>query len=265
MSVVATTWKARQLTDNHRRRQVRLAAKSDSQIRRATALLDPKDIDATRDVWNAKMTQIVSQHHRVSEREAAAYLAQYRVAELGSDFGPVIRPGVDVAATQGVLDAVGPQGFKRRIAKGVPDLVAYQAMAREVAAETRKLILAGGRGVIRESGAADGRAIGWRRVTGLDPCTFCAMLASRGPAYTSEAKALAQGNGDPYHPHCGCSVEILYDDWVPTKQEEEFIDWYEAAAEEAEAVDGVRNQETVLWRMRASGGARDSMSRRRKN
>src|SRR5690625_3955368 len=99
---MATTWKARQLTDKHRRAQVRLATKADSQIRLAMLLLYPNDIDGTRDVWNAKMTQIVMSHHRVSEREAAKYLAQYRSLELGTDFGTVIRPGVDVAATQGV-------------------------------------------------------------------------------------------------------------------------------------------------------------------
>lgn len=262
---MAITGKARQLTDKHRRYQVRLAAKSDSQIRRAMALLDPNDIDGTRDVWNAKMTQIIAQHHGQSERAAAAYLGQYRGFELGSNTGPVVRPGLNVAATQGVLDAAGPQAFKKRIGEGAPPWSAYQAMSKEIAAETRKMILAGGRGLIRETGASDGRAIGWRRVTGMDPCTFCAMLCSRGPAYTSEAKALADGNGDPYHPSCGCTVEILYGDWIPTAQEEQFIDWYEAAAEEAEAVDGMRTQQTVLWRMRASGGARDALERRRKN
>ena len=260
---MAGTRDGRVLTDQHRRLQVRLAVKSDSQIRRAMMLLDPSDIDGTRALWLQRMTQIVQKNHGLSERAAVDYLAKYRLAEIGTVDGVIVRPGLDVAATQGVLDAAGPQGFKKRIREGTPQLVAFKKASDEIAAEARKAIMSGGRGAIRATGAQDVRAIGWRRVTGPDPCTFCAMLASRGPAYTSEAKALADGNGDPYHGNCHCTVEIGYSDWVPTRQEEQFIDAYHEAAEAAEEDGQTRTAQSVLWRMREKGSFRDSQRRRR--
>lgn len=261
---MAATYEGRRLTDVHRRRQLRVAAGADSQVRRATMLLDPSDIEGTRLLWQTRMVDIVSRFHGISEQEAIRYLSAYRVAETGVAGGSLVVPGVDYAATRGLLDGVGPHGFKKRIGQGIPELVAYQQMAAEVMAETRKMILAGGRGVVRESARADGRAVGWRRVASGDPCTFCAMLVSRGPAYTSEAKALANGNGDPYHLHCGCTVEPVYSDWKPTEAEERFIDWYEAAAEAADAADEPRTAQTVLHRMRGMGDFTDSPARRNK-
>lgn len=262
---MAGTRTGRVLTDQHRRAQVRLAVRSDSQIRRAMLLLDPADIAGTRDMWQGRMLQIVQDNHGLSQKAAVEYLGKYRLAEIGSETGPVIRPGLDVAATRGVLDAAGPQAFKRRIGQDIPQLVAFKQASDQVAAAARRAIMAGGRGAVRETGAADSNAIGWRRVTGPDPCTFCAMLASRGPAYTAEAKALADGNGDPYHTHCHCTVEIGYSDWVPTEQEEQFIDSYHEAAEAAEDEGQTRTQQSVLWRMREKGSFRDSQSRRRMN
>ena len=91
-----------------------------------------------------------------------------------------------------------------------------------------------------------------------NPCAFCAMLVSRGPAYTSEAAALAQGNGDPYHKKCGCTVEVLYGPWVPNETEQGFVDAYFDAAEAANAAGQKRTADTVLWRMRQGGSFTDS-------
>ncbi|HLR96542.1 MAG TPA: hypothetical protein VK053_18605, partial [Jiangellaceae bacterium] len=176
---------------------------------------------------------------------------------------PVVAPGLDVAATASLADRTGPRGYLYRIGKGLPPEVAYQQMASMVDGELRKAILAGGRGVVRESTGADRRAIGWRRVSDGDPCTFCVMLVSRGPAYTSVAKALTKGNGDPYHNHCGCTVEAVYGDWEPTEAEQKFVDAYMDAAEAADAADEPRTAQTVLWRMRENGKFGDSPARRR--
>lgn len=113
-------------------------------------------------------------------------------------------------------------------------------------------------------------SIGWRRVSDGDPCAFCAMLVTRGPVYTSRDKALHTTNPAPgipagtlhkYHPHCGCTVEIVYDDWQPTEQEQQWIDDYYRAAESLPARTP-RTAKTVLPILRRNGSFRDSATRR---
>lgn len=261
---MALTAQGRRLTDVHRRRQVRTATAAASEIRRAWRLIDLSNIDAGRAAFLQRMLGIVVRYHGLSEREAVAYLSRYRIAETGAEWGAVVRPGLDYATAVRDLDGYGPRGLKHRIGQGVAPRVAYLEQRNLLIDQTRTMILAGGRGVIRESARRDRRAIGWRRVTDGDPCTFCAMLCSRGPAYTSEARALSKaGSDDPYHPNCGCSVEVVYGDWVPTEAEQVYVDAYFDAAEAANEAGQKRTADTVLWRMREDGTFRDSPSRRR--
>lgn len=250
------------LTDRHRRRQIATTIAADSEIRRAMRMLELDDIDRNRTAWQQRMVGIVAKYHRVSEVQAADYLARYRLAELGTAGGPIATAGLDTRIALEVIDAAGPQALKRRIGKGFDLREALQITSNEVAAETRKLILAGGRGTVRESARRDRRAIGWRRKSDGDPCTFCAMLVSRGPAYTEEAAALAKGNGDPYHDHCACTVEVVYGDWIPTETEQRFVDSYFEAAEAATEAGLPRTAPNVLATMRTNGTFRDSPVRR---
>lgn len=60
--------------------------------------------------------------------------------------------------------------------------------------------------------------VAWARVlTGPRSCHFCAMLASRGPVYTSEAKAKYRGGkrADTYHSGCDCEIVLVtnYSTW----------------------------------------------------
>jgi len=249
-------------TDIHRRRQVALATSADSEVRRAMQLLDVANIDASRALWNDRMVGIVAKYYKVSQVQAVKYLDVYWSLERPGGAGTIIAPSLDITATSGVLDAAGPQGLKGRIRKGRTPYMAFNEVTTDVQREMRKMILAGGRNAIRETGKADRRAVGYRRVSDGDPCTFCGMLVSRGPAYTSEAKALAKGNGDPYHKGCGCTVEIIYRDWVPTETEQVYVDSYFTAADQATAEGLARTPETVLYRMRAGGAFKDSPARR---
>lgn len=260
---MAETARGRKLTDAHRRKQVRIATRADSRLRRAMGLLNPNDINGTRMAWQRQMVSELSGWYGMSANEAEVYLARFRVAELGSVSGPVVKPAMNYGQAASTLDTAGPIGFKQGIAAGLTDDHAFKKATSQVLAEAHKIIMAAGRGVVRESARADSRAIGWRRVTDGDPCTFCAMLCSRGPAYTSEAKALSKaGSDDPYHSHCGCTVEVVYGDWVPTEAEQVYVDAYHAAAEAAEADGQARTAKTVLYRMRDASDFRDSPARR---
>lgn len=81
-----------------------------------------------------------------------------------------------------------------------------------------------GREAVTDSIDRAGEEIGWARVlTGRESCGFCAMLASRGPVYSSEASARYRGgvSVDAYHDHCDCIVVPVYDG-EPWQGQEEF-------------------------------------------
>lgn len=270
---MALTPRGASITDKHRRRAVAMATRADSRLRRAWSRLDLENLDAGRAAFQKEIGGVLLRYYELEAETAQRLLAQYRLAELGTPSGPVVRPPMDLAGSIASVDRAAVVGTKARIAQGVPDTVAFERARREMMAEAHRIMLAGSRGTIIESAAADSRAIGWRRVSDGDPCAFCALLVSRGPAYLSEAKALKNanapsgwvgkyGNKDPYHPNCGCSVEPVYGDWQPTETEQGYIDAYFEAAE-AVSDDGLpRTAQTVLPRMREDGEFKDSPARR---
>ena len=81
-----------------------------------------------------------------------------------------------------------------------------------------------GRDLINTAASQDSRVMMWARGTGPNPCAFCSMLASRGFAYTSKARAMTTkggGNqksafGDPsiksYHANCHCFPVLRWAD-----------------------------------------------------
>lgn len=82
-----------------------------------------------------------------------------------------------------------------------------------------------GRDLINYAAGRDKRVMMWARGTGPNPCAFCAMLASRGFAYTSRARAMTTKGGSKnsaspfggasvqsYHPNCHCYPVIRWVD-----------------------------------------------------
>lgn len=219
--------------------------------------LDPADLPGTRDEWLSLQVRLLRTFDEQSARLAAAYVAQYRTTE-GHPGGPVV--GADefdaprVASSLGYLgpgkiailldaatddsdpdaDAPDPGAAKDRVRSGVAGAVMRHA-------------LQGGRRVVDLSTLANPRSVGWRRVSDGDPCGFCLMLVSRGPAYRSESSA---GEGRDWHDRCGCSAEEVFGTWRPNERESTYIDAYDTAAEK---VDGPRTQESVLPQLRALG------------
>ena len=263
-------------TDQLRRRQMAIATNADSALRRAWARIDLNNLDRNRLAWQRDIAEILSANYGLEANAAENYLSEYRFAELGTTSGPVVRPPIDLAGDIASMDATAIVGTKARIATGTVDPVAFEQARQQMMDEAHRLIIAGARGTITESSAADSRIIGWRRKSDGDPCAFCAMLVSRGPSYLSQASALsnpnaaqgwigATGRPDPYHHRCACTVEPVYGDWKPTEAEQVYVDAYYDAAEEATDAGSPRTAATVLHRMRDSGDFKDSPSRRRIN
>jgi hypothetical protein len=128
--------------------------------------------------------------------------------------------GLDEDRVEANLNATGIAVYHRALRAGQAEARAVDTMAVNLSGAATTLTLEGGREVVRDAAAADVEAIGWIRVPDADPCSWCAMLASRGVVYRSaETAGRAKNRGFvgeglfKWHDHCGCTaVPVFRDD-----------------------------------------------------
>lgn len=76
----------------------------------------------------------------------------------------------------------------------------------------------------------DDLAVRYQRITGPNPCAFCALLASRGPIYKDEKSASFKP-----HDNCGCSaIPVFSDTPVASPRDQFFQDNYGTAQQQAD-------------------------------
>lgn len=196
------------LAEEHRQAQVRLAAR----VQAASALafdrtLDPRRLDATFGTYAQAQTSIVAAGRTASYQLAAGYYNKART-NSGAE-GPAIRvPGVSLDPEQLItsLRVTGPVSIKKSMTAG-RGLVSATATARATAvAAVKRHTMNAGRDALIGASKLDKSSIGVARVSDGGPCPFCAMLVSRGPAYSSVATA-------SFRPHdsCGCGYRVVFD------------------------------------------------------
>lgn len=271
---MALTAEGRALTEGHRRAQLALSAQAAAASSGLWQGLDADDLDASMPLWLARNMQVLRRYNRTSVSTAGVYVQAYRRAELGDDFadvGDIVRPAFATAQMSQALVLAGPVRVKLLTQGGMSATKAHSEGLRKFTGIMRRQVLSGGRMLIDQTTAADSQAVGWRRVSDGDPCTFCAMLCARGPVYRSASRAGTDGgglldnkSGLRFHGHCGCTAEIVYGTWEPSEQEQGFVDDYQKAAQEANDAGFARTEQSVLPRMRANGAFRDSPLTRNK-
>ena len=203
---MAVNTAAARLTETHRAAQARLSARTYAEIQQLWELLDPADLDRTVDTWIRAVLAAVGTARGRSARFAAAYLTAFRAAEVGlSTWAPTLAAAAPDEAVATSLVVTGPVAIRSSLARGVPERTAID---RALASSTRAALrhaLNGGRDTIVASLRSDPKAVGFARVTSSRPCAFCAMLASRGAVYLSEASAAFR-----CHDGCHCQPEPAY-------------------------------------------------------
>src|SRR5699024_9201806 len=193
---------------------------------------------------------------RESRDVAEKYVTSYQAVEVPGSDKVAIVPRFDERRVARDLELAGPMYIKSLVGRGYSPTEAHSYAYSRMLGVGRKHAMDGGRGLIEATSGKDRRAIGYRRVTGADPCTFCAMLASRGAmfgsqrshsVYSSEESARVRSyDGGRYHLHCGCTAEIVYGHCEPTSEGQKFIDAYERAAQAVDAKNLPRTQANVL-------------------
>lgn len=210
---MAATFAGAQLTVQHRSAQLAVRAVTLRQVLGVWPAFDPQHIATSWPPVENALMAIIGQRRTDSATTAAAYFQSFRAAErIGGTAAPVVSTfGASAAArAQTSLQVTGFVTTERLTALRYPD-PARTALVRVSGAVVRH-VLDGGRETLIASVRADRRALGWARATSGNPCSFCAMLASRGPAY-------GERTGDfQSHDHCACSLEPVYrrdQEWPP--------------------------------------------------
>ena len=193
------------LTQAKRAAQLAARAGSLQGLLRLWSIVDVTDLSGTIETFARAAALLAGEGFDQSAAAAANYYGLFRRVEgVGAIAVPrASRPAAEVmigelrgAALKGIIDG-RKAGMDIGRAKS-------QGLVR-VAGALTKLVLAGGRQTIIGATERDRQALGWARATSGDPCTFCRMLASRGPAYKSERSADFQP-----HDHCACMPEPVY-------------------------------------------------------
>ncbi|WP_104087051.1 hypothetical protein [Arthrobacter sp. GMC3] len=261
---MALTAEGRELTEAHRLLQLGIAARATAVSKSLWRRLQVSDLDGSMSSWMPAQLAAWRLFYGQSQEVASEYITAYQAAEIGAA-SKIVQQAFGVPEMRDAALLAGPVRVKMLIKRGMAADEAHSKAFTKFSGITRRQVMSGGRLAVAKTGSADQRAVGWRRVTDGDPCTFCGMLAGRGPIYSSKQRADSiGGTGLEYHGHCGCTAEIVYGDWEPSDSEKLFIEEYDKAAKQADAAGESRTQENVLWRMRENGTFRDSPLARNK-
>lgn len=251
-----TTREGAKLTEAHRVAQLRNAGEAVRMSRAAWGLLDLRDIDASTERWLRAMLPVLRRYNKKSRDLAEAYLKAFKRAETGGKIKVIPGGLIDEIAAVTSLEAMGPIAVKQGLSMGRAPEEAGRVAFRRLSGSVQRQVSQGGRETVDLSVSRDGDALGFRRVTGPNPCAFCAMLASRGPVYRSRDIALSSGQGgrvrgnrtmgSRYHDHCGCTVEPSYGDWTPTADEERWDRIYTEASVSGDMRATLRNMRRLM-------------------
>lgn len=244
---MAHTVAGAQATEQHRLAQVALTSYVVSNVREAFRTeIDADDVSGSFAKFVRRVLPLLLRSRRASRRLSEDYLRAFREAELqavvkrkklrppagdplsvpvsrlrdaleapadGGDLSRVLPPADEVTRQ---LYVNGAAVVKRRIKDGKPVDEALRVGETVVASTAAKMVGDGGRAVIEDevTNRRNG-AIGYCRVPDADPCPFCAMLASRGAVYRSDAfvesNSIFAGDGKfKVHNGCDCTMEPVY-------------------------------------------------------
>lgn len=267
---MAHSARGRRLTEEHRRAQASLTEQLAVWLAKLfREMLDPDDIDLSTARFVKKASPVVMEARAMSWAASQRYLEEFRREELKAalKLGDYIENdvrSVPLDEIERILDALEnpppaelPDSLpsieevesdlqsssgavmKGAIKNGRTRSDAQETAEQAVASKSVKLVMEGGRSALKDEVAGSRHGcVGYARVVDSAPCPFCAMLASRGGIYRSDAfsesNSLFAGDGQfMVHDGCGCTLEPIYGhplQNLPPGSEELVAEWAEIAA-----------------------------------
>jgi hypothetical protein len=227
---MATTTLAASLTETHRQAQLVVRAALVAALVRIWPAFNPDDLVGSWSVIEPVLLALIATGGRTSAGLAAAYYDEFRAAEeIVGRAAPVLAAPLPVEDAVRSLRFVGLVETRRLVDANRADaaVVAFTNVSGEVSRQA----LNQGRETLVASVDADPKALGWARVTDSKPCSFCRMLAGRGPVYGERGGHFAA------HGHCGCGLEPVFSEdqpW-PGRTREFHDEWHEVVGDRSGA------------------------------
>lgn len=203
---MATTDLGNRLTAAQRAAQIQLRTATVRDLLRIWQIFDPADIGGSWAKLEPVLVALIQSRFPMSAQIAARYLPEYRRAEQIT--GSIIPTIPDTPLTDAIvpnLRYVGPKNALKLHELGRQPSQVARITLSNIEGELARQILNGGRATIVETTHRDPQARGIARITDGSPCSFCALLASRGAVYLSEETASFDA-----HRKCGCTAEPSY-------------------------------------------------------
>lgn len=198
------------------------------------SLIDVSDIAGSSAAFTAAVSQIVTKYGQASSTLAARQYAMSRqVAGLTSRFTvipakPAPLKQVNINVGWALQDLYGSS----------PKNVVFRDNIESI---VERLVLNAGRQTITDNVKRDPKATGWVRLTEMNPCSFCATLATRGAVYKSEKTADFKA-----HNHCRCHADPVFGPYELTAQVQAWKDLYRSSTA------GIRGTKEKLNAFRAA-------------
>lgn len=232
---MARTAEGATLTRQHRQRQLALRAAVIRDLTLLWPLWTLDDFDSF-DRFVAAAVPLIRARHRDAAGIAANYFRAFRTVEgIDGEVTPQIaeRPPVEKVAVS--MRATGLTATAKALQAGKsPQAARHNGFVRMSGAATRHTLTGAHDTIIRSAGT-DRRARGWQRITSGSPCAFCAMIASRGPVFSSD------GGSFNAHDHCGCTAEPVYEGSSMPGRNRRFQQlWDEATSGETDQMNAFR-------------------------
>ncbi len=201
------------LARRHRRAQAHIGAETVTVMAALWGLIDIDDLDGSTLTWLSIVGAFIGRNRHRSSVLASRYYQMDRELAVTAGmepFTPSLAERIEMEQLFTSLQSTGPDTVRQALQRITTTDRAMQ-IGRDMSARAgMRHVLAGGRDTIQRAIIADPEVIGWARVTDGDACAFCAMLASRGPAYLSEQTASRGADGDRYHDGCSCEPAPVY-------------------------------------------------------
>lgn len=259
--------------------QLALSAALIAEVVRLWDMLNFADLSATAPLWLEAMEQLIMGSATEAAEQLVHFYDDYRQDRIGQSLTADVLPdhgftelddlaSLTLANREQIrrsLVYLGPVNAAYRLRKGWAERTARDTGLVDVSGAAARLALEPARDVVPTVAQLDRHAIGYRRVTGDDPCHFCAMLATRGaihfgqPAYFYSSRETAGrrnatsernpsgvrrfvGDGDyKFHDNCKCSVVPVFSADEPLRPKEQaFLDLYERSTADVFGADKLR-------------------------
>ena len=207
----------RQVTLDHQKRQLAIRAALGREL---TSLwrtkFNPDEIASSAELFAGDAIPVLEHFKRRSAEEGAEYFKTYR--EVAGPGPRRARPQSDVDGRRvkhslGYAARIVPL---KAIRNGSTPQQAASAGLQHSLGTAGRLAKEGSWDTLMNAMEEDMFSRGWQRVTGADPCDFCAMLSARGGTYSKATVAFEA------HNWCQCEAEPVYsrERWLSPEQQE---------------------------------------------